>query len=220
MDLNLDETRKYINFYANFINPYEVVLERIARRLDVYNKEQALKHGHNPIHNITKRIKSLSSIQEKLTRRGLDISFSSARENLTDIAGVRVVCYFLDDILTLVDHIHTFEDCDIIKEADYLTCKKKSGYRSFHIVLNVPLGVAGKQDKYPVEIQLRTLAMDFWASIEHELRYKNMDFDQVSVLEELSDYSEILHDIDRRIGWFYNEQAKKAKTNNEDEIDF
>lgn len=205
MSFEIKETHAHISYYNKFIRPYQIVLERIQRRLEVFQNSKEIAPGHNPIHTINARIKTLPSMAEKLKRYEHEVSFESAHENLHDIAGVRVVCYFLDDLKTVTDEIHRFDDCIVIKDRDYTTNgAKASGYRSYHMVLEVPVDASNPRDRYPVEIQLRTLAMEFWASIEHELRYKNKDFDQQLVADELKAYSEILHDIDTRIAGFYD----------------
>lgn len=206
MDTNVREAQKHMDVYTNFINPYEIALARIRRRLDVFNKEFALKNTHNPIHGITSRIKSLQSMADKLTDKSLELSFESARKHLTDIAGIRVICYYVTDIYTMAQKISEFDDCLIIKEVDYVYDVKPSGYRSYHMVLGVPVSLEDDESYYPVEIQLRTLAMDFWASIEHELRYKQKMPDEALLLKELKQYSETLFNMDERMERFYQSQ--------------
>lgn len=211
MDINVRDTQRHMEVYSNFINPYEIALERIRRRLDVFNREYALKNLHNPIHGISSRIKSLQSMADKLMHKGYELSFESARKHLTDIAGIRVICYYLTDIDTLVHKVRQFDDCLLIKEADYVSQVKPSGYRSYHVVLGVPLSIEEDESYYPVEIQLRTLAMDFWASIEHELRYKQKKLDEALLLEELKQYSETLNNMDERMERFYQSQFDKKE---------
>lgn len=210
MAVDMRDANVHLTHYQNFIQPYHIVAERICRRLLVFQNAMEMAPGHNPIHAVSSRIKTLKSIEEKLERTGREVSFESAKANLNDIAGIRVVCYFLDDLIAVIKEIRKFEDCVIVKERDYTQAgAKASGYRSYHIILHVPLDTSKNRNCYPVEIQLRTLAMDFWASIEHELRYKNRDFDQVQVANELKAISDILNDIDTRVAWFYDQQMER-----------
>lgn len=212
MDYEIRDTYDHITYYENFIRPYRIVMERMVRRLEVFQQSMEMAPDHNPIHSISSRIKTLKSIEDKLERSGREVSFESAKQDLHDIAGIRVICYFLDDLLTVIRQIKRFDDCIIIKERDYTQAGvKESGYRSYHIVLEVPLDASDPRHRYPVEIQLRTLAMDFWASIEHELRYKNKEFDQDLVAKELRAFSDILNNIDMRIAGFHDRQ-KAAKS--------
>lgn len=159
--------------YDTLIKPYSEALTIIQIRLNSLNTEYRSRSMQYPIHNIQHRIKSKSSIIKKLEKKRLSLSADVARDALTDIAGIRVICYFEDDIYSVVSAIRKQTDVLIIRERDYVREPKKNGYRSYHIVLGVPIYTIEETQYYPVEVQIRTISMDFWASMEHRICYKN-----------------------------------------------
>ena len=130
-------------------------------------------YDHSPIHHIEYRIKSLDSIVDKLRRRGYEVTIDNIYAHIQDLAGIRVICNYMDDIYYLRSLLTRFESFQVIREVDYIKNPKPSGYRSLHLVVNVPIVISEGTMVLPVEIQLRTIAMDMWASLEHELRYKS-----------------------------------------------
>ncbi len=159
--------------YDSLIKPYSEALTIIQIRLESLNAEYRRRSLEYPIHNIQHRIKSKRSIAKKLEKKNLEVSSDMARDTLTDIAGIRVICYFEDDIYSVVSAIRKQTDVLIIKERDYVKTPKNNGYRSYHIVLGVPIYTLEETQYYPVEVQIRTISMDFWASMEHRICYKN-----------------------------------------------
>lgn len=158
--------------YDELIRPYQEALAILNVRLTALREEYKSQSRNYPIHSIQQRIKAKKSISKKLQMRGLDVSADSAKDNLTDIAGIRVICYFEQDIYEVVNAIKKQADYIIVKETDYVRKPKENGYKSYHIVLGVPIFRADKMEYYPVEIQIRTLSMDLWASMEHRICYK------------------------------------------------
>lgn len=159
--------------YDRLIKPYSEALTIIQIRLESLNAEYRSRSLQYPIHNIQHRIKSKNSITKKLEKKKLDVSPDAARDALTDIAGIRVICYFEDDIYSVVTAIRKQTDVLVIKERDYVKAPKNNGYRSYHIVVGVPVYTLEETQYFPVEIQIRTISMDFWASMEHRICYKN-----------------------------------------------
>lgn len=159
--------------YDNLIKPYSEALTIIQIRLNSLNSEYRSRSMQYPIHNIQHRIKSKSSIIKKLEKKDLPVSVDMAKDVLTDIAGIRVICYFEDDIYSVVSAIRKHTDVLVIKERDYVKEPKNNGYRSYHIVLGVLVYTLEETQYYPVEVQIRTISMDFWASMEHRICYKN-----------------------------------------------
>ncbi len=158
--------------YLCFVQPYEDALKNILVRVDVLNQDYRRKYQNYPIHHIQHRIKQKESIEKKLQINGYEISTDSSRDYLTDIAGIRIICYFVRDIYAVVSLLKKQNDIVIIKESDYIREPKANGYRSCHIVFGVPVYHTDGMEYYPVEIQLRTMSMDLWASMEHRICYK------------------------------------------------
>lgn len=180
--------------YLCFIQPYEDALKNIRVRVDVLNNDYRRKNQNYPIHHIQYRIKQKESIENKLDKNGHEASVDSARNYLTDVAGIRVICYFIRDIYAIVSLLKKQSDIVIIKESDYIANPKPNGYRSFHIVFGVPVYHTDGMEYYPVEIQLRTMSMDLWASMEHRICYKGEEKEQAA--EEFKKYAIVLRQME------------------------
>ena len=152
---------------------YECAMLEVKTKLDVLNTELSVQNSRNPIESIKCRIKEPDSIMKKMKRQEIPFSVDNIEKNLNDIAGVRVICSFPDDIYTLADYLEKQDDIKLIKKKDYISHPKPNGYRSFHMILDVPVHMSTGVQIAPVEIQIRTIAMDFWASLEHQLHYKS-----------------------------------------------
>ena len=152
---------------------YDGAIREIRTRLEILDREFNIRYASNPIHHIDSRLKSLRSIIEKLQRKGWPVSVESAEEHLNDIAGVRIVCNYIDDIYRLANMLVRQKDLELVCQKDYIRNPKPNGYRSLHLVLRVPVFLSSHTELVPVEVQIRTIAMDFWASLEHQLRYKS-----------------------------------------------
>jgi putative GTP pyrophosphokinase len=151
---------------------YQCAVMEVETKFNILNNRLSLQDEHNPIESIKSRVKSLDSIMRKLKKLQLPITIESVEENLKDVAGVRVVCSFVDDIYKIADSFLAQEDVTLIQRKDYIQNPKPSGYRSLHLIVKTPVYTEnGKKDMF-VEVQMRTIAMDFWASLEHKLRYK------------------------------------------------
>ncbi len=170
--LNLSNSvRQYLNQRQLFSGG----IKEIQTKLEILDEEFRTRHDYNPIHHIESRLKSPRSMLAKLHRKGYPLSLQSIRENLTDTAGIRVICNYIDDIYHIADMLLAHDDIRLIKRNDYIENPKPSGYRSLHLVVEVPVFLASSKQYVPVEIQIRTIAMDFWASLEHKLKYKLQD---------------------------------------------
>ena len=184
---------------------YESAIKQIETKLEVLNKEYKVTGRRNPIDSVRSRIKSPVSIAEKLEKKGFPVTFQAMTENLSDIAGVRVVCPYISDIYTTKDMLLRQPDITLIEEKDYIENPKPSGYRSLHIVVEIPVYLSNTKHDVKVEIQLRTIAMDFWASLEHELRYKTSSKVPESVRRELFRVAETIAMTDREMEEIANE---------------
>ena len=151
---------------------YEAGIREIKTKLDILNDESRISGKASPIDSIKSRIKTPRSIIGKLKRRGYPISLQSMMENLNDIGGIRVICPFIEDIYTVADMLMRQDDLTLVEKKDYIKNPKPNGYRSLHLILEVPIFLSEATKPVRIELQLRTIAMDFWASLEHQLRYK------------------------------------------------
>ena len=162
---------------------YDGAIREIRTKLEILDREFNIRYASNPIHHIDSRLKSPRSIIEKLERKGWPVSVESAEEHLNDIAGVRIVCNYIDDIYRLANMLVRQQDLELVCQKDYIRKPKPNGYRSLHLVLRVPVFLSSHTELVPVEVQIRTIAMDFWASLEHQLRYKS-DVEATAPLKE------------------------------------
>lgn len=158
--------------FMDLMMHYECALMEIETKLKVLNNEFAMQHNRNPFESIKCRLKQPMSIVGKMKKKGLDITIDNIVENLTDIAGVRVICSFPEDIYAVSELLTKQDDIKVVQVKDYIRNPKSNGYRSLHLIIEVPIFLS-KQKKYmKVEVQFRTIAMDFWASLDHKLKYK------------------------------------------------
>ena len=151
---------------------YQAAIREVQTKLEILDDEFQMKHKRNPIHHMQTRMKSIQSMMEKLQRKHESVSIASAVTNLTDIAGVRVICSYIQDIYTVANLLTSQDDVKVLRVRDYIKDPKPNGYRSLHLVLEIPVFLSEGRILVPVEVQIRTIAMDFWASLEHSLRYK------------------------------------------------
>ena len=191
-----------VKTYGSFIQPYRNAMALVKVWLENLKREFEDKYRHNPIHSISNRIKTLSSIAEKLDRRHISPSFENAKDHLTDIAGLRVTCYYIQDVYAVAEALKKQQGTILIKESDYIKNPKPNGYRTFQMVLGVALYNAGEY--YPVEIQVRTLAMDFWASMEHQLVYKQNSENKEEMSAQLKEYADDLYAMEMRLAKLYD----------------
>lgn len=182
--------------YYDFIQPYEDAMQILLARLDVLNHTLYGECYGKPVHNIQNRIKKKQSMEGKLKKKGKNLTVKDAKNHLLDIAGIRVICYFVDDIYNLTTILKKQTDLVVIRERDYVKNPKENGYRSYHLILGVPVYYLDGMEYFPVEIQLRTISMDFWASMEHRVLYKKQREDKQELRKELKDYAEMLKKIE------------------------
>ncbi|MGN8800008.1 GTP pyrophosphokinase [Candidatus Merdisoma sp. HCP28S3_D10] len=181
---------------------YSCAIREMRTKLEVLNDELSIHHQRNPIEFITSRVKKPLSIVEKLHRYGVPVSVESVEKNLNDVAGVRVICSFIDDIYTVADMLLRQDDITLIKKKDYIQNPKENGYRSLHLIIELPVFFSNQKKNMRVEVQIRTIAMDFWASVDHQLKYKQdiedvENADQLS--QELKECADIIAQTDARM---------------------
>ena len=179
-----------LGFYEKSIIELEAVITEITARLDVIRKYKKINNDRDPIEYIKSRIKSEESMKEKLKRKELEVNLENALTKIYDAAGIRIICTFVDDVYDIVKMIKEYDDIEIVKEKDYIKKPKENGYRSYHLVIKVPLKISGEIHKVYLEIQIRTIAMDFWSSLEHQMKYKKNIKNQQTIVEELKKCAE------------------------------
>jgi putative GTP pyrophosphokinase len=172
-------------FYKESYVLLEGAIIEVISRLDIIRKYKAAQQCKDPIEHCKARIKSAKSMKEKLRRKNLPVTVESALKEIHDAAGIRVICTFLDDIYWIVNMLKNQQDIQVIKEKDYIHNPKSNGYRSYHMILQVPLHLENRIEMVYCEIQIRTIAMDCWASLEHQLKYKKNVPNEKMISEEL-----------------------------------
>lgn len=196
---------------------YECAMLEVKTKLDVLNTELSVQNSRNPIESIKCRIKEPDSIMKKMKRQEIPFSVDNIEKNLNDIAGVRVICSFPDDIYTLADYLEKQDDIKLIKKKDYISHPKPNGYRSLHLILEVPIFLTNEKKMMRVEVQFRTIAMDFWASLEHKLKYKK-DIDNAQVIsQDLCLCAELISQLDGRMQQI-RERLEEKKDNTQSNI--
>lgn len=175
---------------------YSCAIKEIKTKLQVLNDELSIKRQRNPIEFIKTRVKQPDSIASKLRRKGYPVTVQSVFENLSDVAGVRVICAFIDDIYKVADMLTAQDDIELIKRKDYIKNPKMNGYRSLHLIIEVPVFFSDHKEQIRVEVQIRTIAMDFWVSLEHQLKYKKDIDDAESIMYELRACADVINRTD------------------------
>lgn len=218
-DWRAGDPEKFINNnrnYSGLMMRYRCAIREMQTKLEVLDDEFSIAYNRNPISSIHTRIKKPASIYRKLQRLGYDFTAENIEKYLDDVSGVRVVCPFIDDIYKVAELLARQDDIEVLKIKDYIENPKPNGYRSYHMILQIPVFFSKGKTPIRVEVQIRTIGMDFWASLEHQLRYKK-DLDDVAgirvdvVSEELRKSAETISDMDihmqsikEMIGSFYS----------------
>lgn len=206
----VQENRKPFNLLMSY---YECAIMEIETKFKVLNHELSLEYDANPIESIKTRVKSYDSILKKIRRKNIALNLDSIEENLRDIAGVRVICSFPYDIYKLAESFLKQDDITLIERKDYIKNPKPSGYRSLHLIVQVPIFLQNEKKMVNVEVQFRTIAMDFWASLDHKMRYKKeLSDEEVEILqEELYDCARQSAALDERMQRIRNRITQKRK---------
>lgn len=185
--------------FIKLMSYYKCAMMEVETKFNVLNEEYSLEFDRNPISSIKTRLKRPPSIKEKLDRHGLPPTLSAIEENVNDIAGVRVICSFWEDVYSLAESLLKQDDITLIAKKDYIAHPKPNGYRSLHLIVATPIFLAHEKRMMKVEIQLRTIAMDCWASLEHKLRYKKDTEFTEEMAAELYECARLSADLDKRM---------------------
>lgn len=185
--------------YSKLMAYYRCAIMEVETKFNVLNEEFSLQYDRNPINGIKSRLKSIESIKEKLERKELPYTMQAIEENLNDVAGVRVICSFTADVYLLAEALLKQDDIQLIEKKDYIANPKENGYRSLHLIVSVPIFLAHEKRIMKVEVQLRTIAMDSWASLEHQLRYKkDLEFTE-DMVSELYRCAQLSSELDEKM---------------------
>ena len=191
--------------YREMMQLYSAAVREVRTKVEILDEEFRTRYAHNPIHHIDSRLKSPQSMMKKLARKGLPQTLEAAEANLNDIAGVRIICNYLDDIYRIADLLQRQRDVEFVHRRDYIENPKESGYRSLHLVIRIPVFLSSHTELVPVEVQIRTIAMDFWASLEHQLRYKSNHETTQQLRRRLQHCAEASAALDREMQDIYRE---------------
>ena len=195
----LEEQRKKLKEYNTLMAYFKCAMLEVETKFNVLNEQFSLRYDRNPISSIKSRLKNIESIKNKLEKRELPFTLSSIEENLNDVAGVRVICSFQQDVYILAEALLAQDDIKLIEIKDYIKNPKPNGYRSLHLIVTVPIFLLHEKKIMKVEIQLRTIAMDSWATLEHQLKYKkDVDFTD-EMIEELKYCADISAELDLKM---------------------
>lgn len=178
---------------------YKFALEEISTKVNILKEEFHLIHDYNPIEHVSTRVKSAESIIRKARRKNLPLSLEAIRENIKDIAGIRIICSFVSDIYRISEMIRSQSDIEVIEVKDYIKNPKPNGYRSLHIVMTIPVFMSDRVEHVHVEMQIRTIAMDFWASLEHKIYYKYDKNIPEHLSSQLKEAADTVSELDRKM---------------------
>ena len=192
-------TFEKVNRFMELMTRYDCAIREVRTKFEVLNEELSYKAGRNPIESITSRVKKPVSIVGKLKRLGKPITVEAISEYLNDVAGIRVICPFIDDIYKVAEMLAVQDDITVVQVKDYIRKPKPNGYRSYHMIVEIPVFFSEGKRMMRVEIQLRTVAMDFWASLEHQMKYKKESADRPEIAAELKSCAETIAATDARM---------------------
>ncbi len=188
-----------VEAFVTLLMQYRCAIREMETKLNVLNEEFSLRHERNPIDSIESRVKDPSSIIEKMNRKGHELTVENIEAKLNDVAGIRVICSFVGDIYYLASMLSAQDDLEVLKVKDYIKHPKKNGYRSLHLIIQIPIFLSDQKKYMRVEVQFRTIAMDFWASLDHKLKYKKNVKNADLIVEELRKCADIISTVDNRM---------------------
>lgn len=194
-----DELLEMARKFQEIMMMYTCAIREVKTKLEVLNDELTVKNRRNPIEMIKSRVKKPQSIVEKLKRRNLPVTLDSIVKNLYDVAGIRVICSFVDDIYEVADMLKRQDDVNVISEKDYIKRPKENGYRSYHLIIEIPVFFSERKQPMRVEVQIRTIAMDFWASLDHQLKYKKEFINSEEVVRQLKECADVIANTDKQM---------------------
>lgn len=215
--IDMMEIKELKNKLTRFMMTYKFALDEMNTKIDILKQEFHYVHDYNPIEHVKSRIKTPESILKKINQKGYPLSLPSIKENIKDIAGVRITCSFLSDIYELSEMLRNQQDITVVECKDYIKNPKTNGYQSLHLILQIPIFMTDRVEHVYVEVQIRTIAMDFWASLEHKIYYKyNKEVPQ-KLVNELKDAAVSAAALDRKMENIHKEMLELRQNSAEDE---
>jgi len=202
---------------TRFMMAYKFALDEMNTKINILKDEFNYIHDYNPIEHVKSRLKSPESILKKVYRKGHDFTLQSIKENVRDIAGIRITCSFSSDIYELYTMIANQKDIRVVETKDYIKNPKPNGYQSLHLILEIPIFMSDREELTYVEVQIRTIAMDFWASLEHKMYYKYNKEIPKHMLTELKDAATMATQLDRKMEQLHREISEIKKADEEQE---
>ena len=194
-----EEIFEHTKPYRELMMRYNCAMLEVKTKLDVLSSQLSVETENNPFESIHCRIKSPKSVVQKLKRKGIPVTLQNIEENLNDVAGIRVICSFIDDIYNLSDKLCSQDDIRVVEVKDYIKNPKPNGYRSLHLILEIPIFLLEEKKYMRVEVQFRTIAMDFWASLEHKVKYKKEIEDSAKISQELKICADEINVLDNKM---------------------
>ncbi|WP_369690348.1 GTP pyrophosphokinase [Nocardia miyunensis] len=210
--VSIDDVRALREQFFDFMLGYKFAIDEITTKINILREDFNNTHEYNPIEHVGSRLKSPESVLEKVQRKNYPMNLASIRENVLDIAGVRVVCSFISDIALIRDMLVGQEDITLLEERDYITHRKPNGYQSLHLIVSIPVFRSNRTDRMPVEIQIRTIAMDFWASLEHKIYYKYSGEVPSNLQSDLAQAAEVAAQLDEKMEALHSQVDRTADT--------
>ncbi len=201
--INIPDDREHFfdrdeNFHEHML-AYHCAIREVSTKFQVLNDELSVRNNRNPIETIKTRIKSPKSIAKKLKKKNFEVSLDSMEKNLNDVAGVRIICSFIDDIYFIAKLFAGQDDVRVIEIKDYIKNPKPNGYRSYHMIIEIPVFFSNEKRYVKVEVQIRTIAMDFWASLEHQVRYKKDIENPEAIEKQLKECADVINASDYKM---------------------
>ncbi|MGW1739962.1 GTP pyrophosphokinase [Nocardia sp. NPDC001965] len=197
--VTVDDVRALREQFLDFMLGYKFAIDEITTKINILREDFNSTHEYNPIEHVGSRLKSPESVMEKIQRKNYPMTPASIRDNILDIAGVRIVCSFISDITAIRDMLAGQEDITVLEERDYITHRKPNGYQSLHLIVSIPVFRSHRTEHMPVEIQIRTIAMDFWASLEHKIYYKYRGAVPPNLRSDLARAAEVATQLDEKM---------------------
>ncbi|MDX8365877.1 GTP pyrophosphokinase family protein [Cytobacillus sp. IB215665] len=215
---NIEQMRSFKKDLIRFMMSYKFALAEVNTKIDILKQEFQYIHDYNPIEHTNSRLKSPESILRKIDRKGIGLSLPYIRENIKDIAGIRITCSFISDIYKIKDMLEQQKDITVIECKDYIEYPKPNGYQSLHLIIQIPIFMSDREDLVPVEIQIRTIAMDFWASLEHKIYYKYNKEIPERIKNELKEAADTAAKLDKKMEDLHKEMNQIKQLSQHEDI--
>lgn len=219
--IDLKLLKKFKNELTRFMMLYQFGIDELNTKIDILKQEFQYIHDYSPIEHVKSRIKSPESILKKVQRKNLDLSLPSIKENIKDIAGIRITCSFISDIFEISRMLENQSDIEVVEKKDYINYPKPNGYQSLHLIVKIPVFMSNGIENVYVEVQIRTIGMDFWASLEHKIYYKFDNEVPAYLSKELKNAADTVAMLDKKMEVLHEEIRKLDNDNDiENELNF